>query len=102
MIKFIIEENNDYYKVGNYTNGYFINALDCDTLRGFINIRQYFNIDYDSFGESLRSYGGSHQSTKSLDDAWIITVLYFKSKENAKLFIKEYLEPQLVASQLLK
>ena len=63
-------------------------------------IRRFLQIDINSFNNALNLYGWSRQSYGYLNEIYTTHILYFKNKENAELFLKEYLEPQLITKQL--
>ena len=104
MIKFVIRENDEHYNIADNTDGYFIRAFyheECLPFTRFINIAKCLEIDCCSFNKVLSSYGGLHQSYSYSNEVYTVDVLYFRNKENAERFIKEYLEPQLIATKLL-
>lgn len=79
--------------------GYYItmNFDDTSLYKNSKNIIRYLNIDVDSFSNTLRLYDGIYGCTGLI---YGYNTLLFRHKERAELFIKEYLEPLLVAKQL--
>ena len=104
MIKFVIRENDEHYNIADSTEGYFIRTMNYGEYmpsRRFVNILKYLDIDYHDFNKALSSYGGSHQTYSYSNNVCTVHVLYFINREDAELFIKDYLEPQLITKQLL-
>ena len=62
-------------------------------------INDYLQINHDDFEKSLNSYNGYYYNVGDSSDVFI---LHFDNKEDAERFIKEYLEPQLIAKELSK
>lgn len=107
MIRFTIRKNDEHYNtaynIADSNDGYFIRAIIYDeyvSLTNSINIAEYLNIDCCDFDKALSSYGGLNQTYSYLSKVYTIGILYFINREDAELFLKEYLEPQLIAKQL--
>lgn len=102
MIEFVISKNTAERKFGCSDVSYFVQAICYDKEHMFdkhlIDIRQCLNIDRNSFNETLKLYNGI---IEHFDYIFIPDPLVFKTEEEADKFIKEYLEPQLIAAKLL-
>ena len=73
-----------------------ISTIKCDN-----EISDYLQIDQYSFNEALKAYNGQYKNLWT-NRVFNPTILYFTNEENANLFIKEYLEPNLIAKELLR
>ena len=84
-------------------NGYYIIIVDNKQMCIYKynnDIALYLQVNFKNFNETLKIYGGTHKDFRT--GILITTIVYFTNKENAKLFIKEYLEPQLIVKELSK
>lgn len=86
------------FKIYKFNIGY------CVTIKGkYIKyndseiIRKFLQVDINNFNKALNSYGGIY---KRLSKMFERDILFFTHKEDIELFVKEYLEPLLVAKQL--
>ena len=82
--------NAGYYITINYSNPFSI----YNNSRVII---EYLKVNIDCFNNTLKLYKGAYMT---IGTTRMHNILYFKSKENAMLFISEFLEPLLITKEL--
>lgn len=87
--------------------GYYI-VMKCNQLineYSFLgSIAIHLNVKINNFHNAIKLYNGTciDLNNNLIDFATKYARIYFKNKDDANLFITEYLEPQLTAKELSK